>query len=199
MYQQKFTLKDIFNNQKLKGKLPLINYKEVLQENGKYSKRTNAKTINTLVYDTSVKSARPFYKPLKATRNEDTVIIGGNLVGNQDDAVNAIYQALLAQRMLMIWTANNGDLIRSALKESEKKQKLYGENAKLFLRVGSMQEIESMNNKQLASLMNDITKNLYYSDDFPDTQKKYNLKDIQVGVYDYNQQKLKWKRKVKDE
>lgn len=199
MYQQKYTLKDIFNNQNLKGKIPLINYKETLQENGKISKRTKAKTINTLVFDTSVKASRPFYKPLKATRSGDTLIMGGILVGEQDDAVDAVYNALLANKMLMEWTVNNTDLIRSALKESEKKKRLYGNNAKLYLNVGSMQEIENMNKKQLSKLISDITKNIFYSDDFPDTQKKWNLKDIRIGVFSYNQRKANWKRRVGDE
>ena len=44
-YSQIFTLKDIFNNVNLKGKLPLINYKETMLENGKISKRTNVKSF----------------------------------------------------------------------------------------------------------------------------------------------------------
>ena len=199
MYQQKFTLMDIFNNKNLKGKIPLVNYKETLQDNGKISKRTKAKTINTLVFDTSVKASRPFYKPLKPTRSGDTLTMGGNLVGNQKDAINAVYSALQAKRMLMIWTVNNGDLVRSALKEGEKKKKGSGSSAKLYLKVGSMKEIENMTNKQLAGLMNDITQNIYYGDDFIDTQKKYGLKDINIDVYSYNQRKSKWKRKVGDE
>ena len=50
-FTQTFTLTDIFNNKKLKDKLPLINYREIERENGKVSRRTNAKTINRLVFD----------------------------------------------------------------------------------------------------------------------------------------------------
>jgi hypothetical protein len=199
MYQQKFTIKDIFNNQKLKGKIPLINYKETLQDNGKLSKRTKAKTINTLVFNTSVKASRSYYKPLKATRSGDTYIMGGTLVGDQDQAIDAVYNALLAKKMLMVWTANNGDLVRDALKESEKKKRVYGNNAKLYLKVGSMQEIENMTNKQLSKLMNNITNNIFYGDDFPDTQKKWGLENVKVGMFSYKQRKAKWKRKVGDE
>ena len=48
-YSQNFTLTDIFNNPKLKGKLPLINYKERELEGGKISVRTNGKTVNRQV------------------------------------------------------------------------------------------------------------------------------------------------------
>lgn len=196
MYQKKYTLKDIFNNKELKDKIPLINYKESLQENGKISRRTRAKTINTLVYDTSVSAARPFYKPLKASRSNDIVILGGNLTGKQNDAVNAVYNALLGKRMLMIWTVNNADLVRNALKESEKNRNSYGETSKLALKVGSMEEIKNMTNRQLAILMHEITENIFYSDDFPKTQEKWGLKDIKVGVLSYEQRKEKWRRKV---
>ena len=43
---ENFTLADIFNNKKLKGKLPLINYAETTDDNGKVHRRTNAKAVN---------------------------------------------------------------------------------------------------------------------------------------------------------
>ena len=59
-FTQNFTLTDIFNNKKLKDKLPLINYKEIEREDGKVSRRTNTKTINRLVFDVSTSAARPY-------------------------------------------------------------------------------------------------------------------------------------------
>ena len=59
-YSQIFTLKDIFNNKKLKDKLPLVNYKEKELENGKISQRTNAKTINRFIFDTATSAAGIF-------------------------------------------------------------------------------------------------------------------------------------------
>lgn len=198
-YSQIFTLTDIFNNKKLKDKIPLINYKEKELENGKISHRTNAKTVNRQVFDTATSAARPFYKPIKTTRSGDTMIISGELVGDHDAAVDAVYNALQAKRMVLIWTANNADMIRSALKETEKNKRNSGINSKLYLRVQSMEQIEGMSTRQLEALINNIMENIFYGDDFPQTQKKYDVEKIMVNSpYDYNQRKLRWKFRVGD-
>ena len=89
-FSQIFTLKDIFNNKKLAGKIPLINYREREREDGKTMVRTSPKSVPRLVYDTSVKAARPYYKPLNPSKSGDTIIIDGILVGDHDAAVNAV-------------------------------------------------------------------------------------------------------------
>lgn len=199
-YSQTFTLKDIFNNKKLRNKLPLINYREKTLENGKLQRRTNAKTVNRQIFDTAEKTARPFYKPLISVRSGDTLILDGNLEGNQDDVVEAVYNSLVSIRSLLIWTANNADMIRSALKESEKNKRIHGIDTKLYLRAKSMQEIEGMSRPQLQALLGDIMDNLFYSDDFPETQKKYNVKDLPAkSNLDFNRRQEDWKRKVGDE
>ena len=170
-YTQNFTLRDIFNNPKLKDKLPLINYKEKELENGKTSIRTNAKTVNRQVFDTATSAARPFYKPIQTIRSGNIMVIQGNLVGDHDAAVDAVYSALNAKRMLLIYTANNADMIRYALKESEKNKRNFGIDSKLFLKVRSMQEIEGMTTRQIQGLLNNIMENIMYGDDFPKTQK----------------------------
>lgn len=198
-YSQNFTLTDIFNNKKLKNKIPLINYKEKELENGKISRRTNAKTVNRQVFDTATSAARPFYKPIKTTRSGDTMIISGELVGDHDGAVDAVYNALQAKKSILIWTANNADMIRSALKEAEKNKRVRGINSKLYLRAKSMQQIEGMSNKEIEALMNNIMENIYYGDDFPETQKKYNVPNLDVkSKYNYEQRKLRWKYRVGD-
>lgn len=198
-FSQNFTLTDIFNNKKLKGKIPLINYKEKELENGKISRRTNVKTVNRQVFDTSTSAARPFYKPIKTTRSGDTMIISGELIGDHDGAVDAVYNALQAKKSILIWTANNADMIRSALKEAEKNKRVRGMNSKLYLRAKSMQQIEGMSNKEIEALMNNIMENIYYGDDFPETQKKYNVPNLDVkSKYNYEQRKLRWKYRVGD-
>ena len=144
-------------------------------KDGKISATTNAKTVNRLVFDTSVSAARPFYNPLKPTRSGDVMIIGGNLVGDHNSAVESIYNALIAKRTIILWTANNLDMIRSALKESEKNKRKFGLNSKLYLRAQSMQEIEGMSRPQIQALLSDIMENIVNGDDFPETQKKYNV------------------------
>ena len=195
-YTQNFTLKDIFNNKKLKDKLPLINYKEKELENGKISRRTNAKTINRFVFDTATSAARPFYNPITTTRNGDLIVISGEMVGDHDEAVEAVYNALQSKRVLFIWTANNVKMIRDALKESEK-NKNDGVATKLYLRVQSMQQIEGMTQPQIQALLQNIMENIVYGDDFPKTQKKYGVEDWNLSnKFNYNQLKLRWKNRV---
>lgn len=196
-FSQNFTLVDIFNNKKLRNKIPLINYREKELENGKISRRTNAKTVNRQVFETAKSSARPYYKPMVARQSGDTLVIGGELVGSLDDAVNAVYDGLMAKKQLLIFTANNADMIRDALKEAEKNRRNYGIQTKLYLRVQSMEQIEGMTKKQLSYLMNDIMENIVYGDDFPATQKKWNVQEMVVkSPYTYEQRKEKWQQKV---
>ena len=198
-YSQNFTLTDIFNNKKLKNKIPLINYKEKELENGKISRRTNAKTVNRQVFDTATSAARPFYKPIKTSRSGDTMIISGELVGDHDGAVDAVYNALQAKKSILIWTANNADMIRSALKEAEKNKRNRGIDSKLYLRVQSMKQIEGMSKQEIQALMENIMENIFYGDDFPETQKKYGVEKLEVkSKYNYDQRKLRWKFRVGD-
>ena len=198
-FSQNFTLVDIFNNKKLRNKIPLINYREKELENGKISRRTNAKTVNRQVFETAKSSARPFYNAMVASQSGDKLIIGGELRINSEleDVVDAVYNDLLAKKQILIFTANNADMIRDALKEAEKNRRNYGIQCKLYLRVQSMQQIEGMTEKQVAYLMNDIMENIVYSDDFPATQKKWNVQEMVVkSPYTYEQRKEQWQQKV---
>lgn len=196
-YSQNFTLTDIFNNKRLKGKIPLINYKEIEREDGKVSRRTNAKTINRLVFDISTSAARPYYKPITTHRSGNTMVISGNLVGDHNAAVEAVYNALQSQKQVMSYTVNNADIIRSALKEAEKNKRNYGVDSKLYLRAQSMTEIEGMTKKQIQALIDNIMENIFYGSDFPETQKKYGVENLPVkSPYDYKQRQEQWKRKI---
>ena len=196
-YSQIFTLTDIFNNPKLKGKLPLINYKEIERENGKMSYRTNAKTVNRQVFDTATSAARPYYRPIQTVRMGDIMIIQGNLVGDHDAAVDSVYSALQGIKQILIYTANNADMIRSALKEAEKNRRTMGIDTRLYLRVKSMQEIEGMSKRQIQALLNNVMENIMYSDNFPKTQAKYGVEKLQVNSpLNYEQRKIKWKQMV---
>ena len=198
-FTQNFSLTDIFNNKKLKNKIPLINYKEKELENGKISRRTNAKTINRLVFDISTSVARPFYKPIKTHRAGNRMEIGGNLIGDHNSAVEAVYNALISQKQVMIYTVNNADMIRSALKEAEKNKRKYGIDTKLKLRAQSMQEIEGMSKRQIQALLSDIMENIVYGDNFPETQKKYGVENLPVkSPYNYKQRQQIWRNKVGD-
>lgn len=198
-FTQKFTLTDIFNDKNLRGKIPLINYKETEREDGKVSVRTNAKSVRQLVYDKARSSARPYYKPLEASKAGATIIISGNLVGSLDDAHNAVYEGIKNMRSLLVWTANNADMIRSALKEGEKNRRKYGTTSKLYLRAQSLTEIENMSEPQLRALINDIMENIFYGDDFTETKKKFGVESLPIkGGLTYEQRQQNWKRKVGD-
>ena len=197
-YSQVFSLKDLLNNPELKGKLPFIDYKEK-EVGGKVSVRTGMKTVNREVFDTATSAARPFYKPIITKRSGDLMIIGGELVGDHNDAVDAVYSALLGKKQLLSFTANNGQMIRDALKEAEKNKRKYGIDSKLYLRAQSIEEIKGMTDKQLYALMQNITENIVYGDNFPRTQAKYKVEEFEVdSPYDYEQRKLRWKFKVGD-
>ena len=196
-YTQNFTLTDIFNNKKLRGKLPLINYKETLKENGKVSTRTSPKTINRFVFDTATSSARPFYNPIETHRSGNQMTISGNLIGDHNACVDAIYNDLQSKKSLFIWTVNNVDMIRDALKEGEKNKKKYGFSSKLFLRQQSMQQIEGLTKREIQALMKDIMDNIIFSGNFPQTQKKYGVQDWNFE-YGYAGEKLRWKYRVGD-
>lgn len=193
MYTKVFTLKDIFNNKELKDKIPLINYKEKVDTNGKMHKTTGLKSVSYVVYESAKKSATPFYSPLKTSKLQNNIQIGGVLVGDFDTAFETIYQDLLAKRNLMKFTANSGDLIRSALKYSEK----LPQAPKLYLRVNSIAQIKSLNNRQLIAFMDNVLENIFYSDNFTEIQKKYKLDTIKIkSPYDYATLKDQWQRRV---
>ena len=134
-----------------------------------------------------------------ASQTEDKRSIGWELriKSETEDVVEGIYNYCVAKKQIHIFTANNADMIRDALKEAEKNRRNYGIQTKLYLRVQSMQQIEGMTEKQVAYLMNDIMENIVYSDDFPATQKKWNVQEMAVkSPYNYEQRKEKWQQKV---
>ena len=76
----------------------------------------------------------------------------------------------------------------------------YGIDSKLYLRVKSMQQIEAMSKQEIFALLQNIMENIFYGDDFPETQKKFQVDKLYVkSSLNYNQRKEQWKRKVGDE
>lgn len=196
-YSQRFTLLDLFNNKALRNKLPQINYKETELDNGKISVRTSPKSVNRRVFDVATSAARPFYKPLNTKRSGDIMYISGTLVGDHDQAVDAIYTALMGQTQMLSFTANNASIIRDAMKEMQKSKRKYGIDSKLYLRANSMQQIMGMTKPQLQTLVNEVMENILYGDNFPATQKKYNAEEIGAGRRtSYQQNMNNWKRRV---
>ena len=193
-YTQSFTLAQIFNAKELRGLLPLVNYKEREDEQGKTHRTTNIRTVGRVVYDNSVAPARRFYDPLVPHKLGNLITLGGNLVENQDDCVEAVYQRLLGAQTLLEFTANNAEMIRSAVKEGERNH----DAPKLWLREKSMAQIKAalQSRRGKVRFMNDIMKNLYYGN-YPQTQKKFGIAAIDIGNHrSYEQNRERWQRKV---
>ena len=195
-YSENFTLKDIFNNKALSNHLPIVNYKEIEREDGKTSVRTQMKTVKQQVFDTSKRMAHWYYRPMEAHQSGNILTIGGTLIGDHDACVNDIYDNLVGFRPFLMFTANNGDIIRSALKESEKNAKKYGINSKLFLKVQSIEQIKGMNIRQLRAFMDDVMGNILFGDNFPQTQQKYKVAEQDFGKKDYETMRAEWRKKV---
>lgn len=196
-YSQKFTLTDIFNNKKLAGKLPLINYRERVGADGREHRTTNIVSVPALVFNTAKSSAKPYYKPLIAVKAGNDIDISGTLIGNYYEAYEAVYQGLVAQKAMLSFTANNADIIRTALKEGQAMKRNNGQEPKLWLRAGSMLEIENMTKPQLQALMTNIMENLFFGSDFAKTQQKYRVDEIPVkSPYSFEQRQAQWQRRT---
>lgn len=176
--------------------MPLINYKEKTASDDKTVQSTSVTSIKKRVFDAAIGTARMYYSPLATQKTNDTLVIDGELTGSLDTAFEAIYNSVKNIRSVLIWTANNAEIVREALKEGER-NKRYGINSKLYLRTQSMQEIEGMSRPQLQALLTDIMENIYYGDDFPETQRKFEVdKLLPGGAYFYKQMREDWKIKV---
>lgn len=196
-YAKMFTLQEIFNNKNLAGKIPLVNYKETTDELGAQHRTTNMKSVSKIVFESAKLGARPYYRPLKAVKSGDFITIGGKLNGELNTAYNAVYKAILSQTNMIRFTANNAEMIRSAVKESAKIKRSSGKEPKVWLKIGSMQEIETMGKRELNALMDDIMRNIFYNPDFAQTQKKFRVQEIPVNrSTNYERRKENWLKKV---
>lgn len=197
-YSQRFTLSDIFCNPNLKGVFPQIRVKELATEQGVYAVTTRMETAMTLLFKYSKQGAKPFYKPMTATKKKYTIDIGGELIGDYKGAIDGVYNAINGNRYMLSMTLNNMNMIRYALKFDLDQKRTIGYDNKLFLRLGSLDEIKGMNKQQLGLLMDDIMRNLYYNREWQLVQKKFNVEKIPiegvVGGYDKRQDN--WLKKI---
>lgn len=193
-YSQHFSLLDIFNNKSLRSLIPLVNYKEKTDEQGETHRTTSMRSIARFVYDKSVQAARPFYDPLDAHKMGDTISISGNLVSGQDDAVEAVYGALVANKFAMELIVNNADMIRDALKEAERTKP----SPKLYLKEVSMEQIKAAcrTKRGREAFLQEVMQNLYYSPDYARTQERYGVQGIQTNSFSYERNRARWARKV---
>lgn len=192
-YSQIFTLKDLFCNKKLKDKLPYIDYKNNKNPN------TESSNIEQQILSIATAAATPFYEKLSVNLANGRIEINGKSSSSIETIADTVYNAILAQKDTLSFSAENLDIIKSALKETDNNKKNNGINSKLYLKVQSIQQIQGMSKPQLKGLMENILENIFYGDDFPQTQKAFNLENFAVNSpFNYNQRKMRWKNKVGD-
>ena len=195
-YSQNLTLLDIFNEKKLLNRLPLVRYKETERDGGTRV-RTNLYTVGRYVYYLAQRGARPYYKPLVSRKNGDIINIGGNLVGDINEAENNVYGVLVANKGLLEMTANQMEVIRDAVKEAEKNKRLYGKDSKLFLREKSIQQIQNLTDKEMLRFMRDVFDNIEYSGNYPKTLEKWSqILDMQTRDTNSRRRRRYWEHKV---
>lgn len=191
-YNNKYTLSDLFNNPYFRRVLPQVNYKELKNPDGGISRRTNMRSVNRIVFDTSENTARRFLDNMKASRRGDEMEIIGN--GDIESCATAVYSACVRAKRSIEFTANNMNIIRSALKAGMKQKAKTGNEPKLFLKAESLLQIKSMSDKELRHLLNDVMENIYFNGDFYETQQKFEL-EKRLGN-EYKQYKDKFDYKV---
>ena len=116
LYSNNLTLKDIFTDKKLRGKIPLISVQD--KPNG--ATRTSTRSVNRIIYDKSVAIARPFYKSFSPSRLANNIYIDGKTDVELDAIVNAVYIGLTSIKRNISYVANNSSILQSAIKESER-------------------------------------------------------------------------------
>ena len=174
-YTNKYTLSELFNNPYFRRVLPQVNYRELKNPDGGISRRTNLRSVNRIVFDTSENTANKLLTNVKSKRSGDSMEIVGD--GNIANCVEAVYNACMRAKRTVEYTANNMNIIRSALKAGMKQKAKTGSEPKLFLRAESLLQIKSMNDKQLRLLLNDVMENIYFNGDFYETQQKFGLEE----------------------
>lgn len=196
LYKQIFTLREIFSNRELQSKLPYIRYKEILNDNEELVIRTNVKRVKTLAFANATRTARKHINPLETTKVDNKLILQGKIQGNIEDVVSDIKNNLNEIRSVLSYTANNANMIREGIKESESIARANNQPQKLYLKISSLQEIKLMNYRQLEKFMQDVMENLYYGSGYEKTQKKYNVSKQEGFIKPYEQRQEEWRKKV---
>jgi len=204
VYSDKLTLAHIFNNRSLAKKLPLGDYKEQPNRKGKIDNKAQMRVIANQVKDIARQAATPYYKPLKTTRSNRTIVISGKLVKSYDTAFNGIFKAIDGKKRLLASIAVNNETIRYASMEDKARSYLFGDSKaqtrqlksqspKLYLRAKSTAEIKKMNANQLWGVMNDIMDSIKYSGNYPATVKELG---INTSTEQFRREQLNWQKKV---
>lgn len=192
-YLEKYDLTEIFGNEKLRGKLPIIKYKATETGSG----RTQIKSVPFLVFDLAKSAAKPYYKPFQPHKLANIITLDGKTEVNLDEIVNKVYENINASKHLMELTENYVDVIRSALKEGEKTGRMTGQKPKLSLRQQSMLEIENLSKAQTREMFWNIVEDIFFSGNYPKTVQKYGIDKLSFNRgRSFAETQALWQRRV---
>lgn len=190
-YSQVFSLEDLFENETVKNKLPF------LQSEGNDE---NEDVLAQNVFQFVKVSAKSVLNNFNASYIGNSIVLDVGSDYELDSLVDKIYDDLLLSKSNIETSILNHEIIESAVNESKSNRRRYGINSKLYLKAQSVQQISGMNEKQIEELINNILENIYFGDNFPQTQKKFNLSDLKIyGRHSYEERKKQWKQMVGDE
>lgn len=185
MYRQKFTLSDLFMNDKLKDVLPQVKVKEIQNEDGDVGYRNKGiNNITTFLRQYAIMSARNSMKTIHSNTTDDTITISGKLKSNYTiyNTYDDVLRTLQMNAYMMTMMGNNGNVIAKALQQTKINAKYLGYEPKLYLTINSLEEIKSMDRMQKGKFMKDVMENIYFSDDF----KKVREPRMEKGNFIYN-------------
>ena len=192
-YLAKYDLTEIFGNEKLRGRLPIIKYKATETGSG----RTKVESVPFLVFDLAKSAAKPYYKSFMPTKAANVITLDGKTEANLDEIVDKVYQSIKASKFVLKMTENYIDVIRSALKEGEKTARATGVKPKLALRQQSMLEIENMTKPQTYEMFSNIIEDIFFSGNYPKTVQKYGIDKLSFNRgKSYAETQALWQRKV---
>lgn len=187
-YTKSHTLEEILTNPDFADILPQFKVKEL--ESGGIS--VTRKSIYKQVQALARIGAKPHYKKMEIVALEDKITISGELTTDIDSAFDSVYNSIKASQTALAQSANNSDLLRSALKYTLTEAQKTGKKPTLYLKEGQFQNIKNLPIESKRAFVSDVLANLWYGDDFKKMQKQYKINED--PRYEIN--KYKWQMKV---
>lgn len=188
-YTRQFTLSQLFESGVLKDKLPMLTANKPRK-----SAKIAHDALDTLVGNVALSGAKTAMYKATLTGAGSYMTIQGRPMTTLDDAVDAVFRTVLSNRQTFKLALSQTTIISTAMVEAQRRKR-WGKETALYLRVNSAKEIEGMSTRRLTAFYNNILENIYFSDDFRDTQKKLGL-TRSFSPAEYAHAKELWERRV---
>lgn len=172
MSVSRIRLIDFYTDKTLKKKLPIFNFKDNIGAK-KYDSNASLRNMADQITNFTREAARPYYKGVKVTRKNRTIVVSGNLKTTYNKAYSGIVKSIEGKRRLIACLIMNNDLFQAALIEDAKRR---ANRPSLNIRANNISELNKMNSNQLFGVLNDIMKDILYSGNYPQTAKKFGIK-----------------------